>query len=125
MLPFVRYSDYCTPVDKSRPRRWRVAALEDEDMPANMDMGRSEKATLVMLEWTRLCTFIADFASTTVGRKSILSLEVSSDSMSILCNLLLRLVGRSVMHEDSKQPMFQLEAECKAAYCIRRASLPD
>ena len=41
-----------------------------------MKMGSSEKATLAMLEWTRLCGFIADFASTSVGRKSILNLEV-------------------------------------------------
>ncbi len=56
--------------------RWRVLAFENGDMGVAREMGSSERATLKMLEWTRLCSYIADFASTSVGRKSILNLEV-------------------------------------------------
>ena len=70
-----------------RALRGRVAASDDDYLPAATEMGSSEKATLIMLEWTRLCGFIADFASTSVGRKSILDLEVCSakDHRTYIC----------------------------------------
>ena len=35
-------------------------------------------ATQKMLEWPRLCSHVAKFASTTLGRKAVLELKVSN-----------------------------------------------
>ena len=48
-------------------------------------MGESEKATLEMLEWSRLCTFVAGFASTSLGRKRLLDMQA--------CHLLVSCIG--------------------------------
>ena len=50
---------------------------EAEDVVSfTAEAGPSQKATFEMLEWPRLCSFVAEFASTTLGRKAILALEV-------------------------------------------------
>lgn len=43
-------------------------------------MGSGERATLGMLEWERLCRYLADFASTSLGRKELLKLKVLINS---------------------------------------------
>ena len=58
------------------PCRWDAAAGDWVDVAGQDKMGESEKATLEMLEWSRLCTFVAGFASTSLGRRRLLDMQV-------------------------------------------------
>lgn len=48
------------------------------------EQGRSELHTLDLLEWPRLCSYIAKFASTSIGREELLKLKVTQPGLSCL-----------------------------------------
>ncbi len=60
-------------------------------------------ATQAVLEWPRLCTHIARFASTTLGRQAALTLQVS------LCSLQKRIICSdaciTILHAPCGQDM--------------------
>lgn len=49
---------------------------DEEEEPE--DLGPAARATLRMLEWERLCSHVAKFASTTAGREAAKALRIGS-----------------------------------------------
>jgi hypothetical protein len=59
-------------------RRWDPITNDWVDAGWRNERGPSELATLDMLEWSRLCSFVAGFASTSLGRQLLLEMQVKS-----------------------------------------------
>jgi hypothetical protein len=77
-----RGASACSPLQLRKNTTWRAAAgpavqqQRQEWDWEQQDIGPAFKATLDLLEWPKLCSYIKEFANTAVGRRMVAELTV-------------------------------------------------